>query len=68
MSRRKQLPFVMTLRMDRQLAADLEDIALSLSASKAAFIRRSLRLAVQNARRAVSSDGEGHQPDERSLQ
>jgi predicted transcriptional regulator len=50
MSRRKQLPFVMTLRLDGQLAADLEEIALSLTASKAAFIRRCLRLAVENVR------------------
>ena len=46
MSRRKRLPFVMTLRLDRQLAADLENLADSESVSRAALIRRTLRLAV----------------------
>ena len=40
----------MTLRMDRQLAEELDGMAYSLKLSKAAFIRRSLRLAVESAR------------------
>jgi predicted transcriptional regulator len=51
MSRRKQLPFVLTLRLDRQLAADLQDLAASIKVSRSFFIRRSLWAAVENARR-----------------
>jgi hypothetical protein len=50
MSRRKQLPYVMTLRLDRQLSDDLENLSFSIRTSRAALIRRLLRLAVQGAR------------------
>jgi metal-responsive CopG/Arc/MetJ family transcriptional regulator len=50
MSRRKQLFVVMTLRLDQQLSEDLENLSISLKTSRAAVIRRLLRLAVQDAR------------------
>ena len=56
MSRRKQLPFAMTLRMDRQLSEDLESVSISLKTSRAAVIRRLLRLAVQDARTQRDKD------------
>jgi len=51
MSRRNQLPFVMTLRMDRQLAADLQELAASMKVSRSFLMRRSLWVTVENARR-----------------
>jgi len=49
-SNSKKHQFAMTLRLDDRLAEDLEDIAFSLSLSRAAFIRRSLTKAIRSAR------------------
>ena len=41
----------MTLRMDRQLAADLQELAASMKVSRSFLMRRSLLVTVENARR-----------------
>ena len=41
----------MTLRMDRQLAADLQELAASMKVSRSFLMRRSLWVTVENARR-----------------
>jgi len=53
----------MTLRLDRQLAVDLEQIADSLNVSKAVLIRRLLRVAAANARRLFHSDIDDEPPE-----
>ena len=40
----------MTLRLDQPMADDVEDIADSFNLSKASFVRRSIRRAIQYAR------------------
>jgi hypothetical protein len=50
MSQPKQHPFAMTLRLQHEMAAEVEDIAYTLNLSRAAFIRRSIRRAIEQAR------------------
>ena len=40
----------MTLRLETQMADDVEDIAFTLNLSKAGFVRRSIRRAIEHAR------------------
>ena len=39
----------MTLRLENQMADDVEDTAFSLNLTRAAFVRRSIRRAIQHA-------------------
>jgi hypothetical protein len=41
----------MTLRLESQMADEIEEIAYTLNLSRAAFIRRSIRRAIQYARK-----------------
>jgi hypothetical protein len=43
-------PFAMTLRLKTEMAEDVEDIAYTLNLSRAAFVRRSIRRAIEQAR------------------
>jgi len=40
----------MTLRLENQMAEQIEDIAFTLNLSKADFVRRSIRRAIEHAR------------------
>jgi len=51
MTKTKQHPFAMTLRLENQMADEVEDIAYSLNLTRAAFVRRSIRRAIEHARR-----------------
>jgi len=50
MSRPTTYPIALTLRLENQMAEEIEDIAYTLNLSRAAFIRRSIRRAIQHAR------------------
>jgi predicted transcriptional regulator len=50
MSQPKKYPVAMTLRLQEQVADEIEDIAFTLNLSKASFIRRSIRRAIEFAR------------------
>lgn len=49
MSKPHKHPFAMTLRLDQQMADEIENIAFTLNLSRAAFVRRSIRRALQHA-------------------
>jgi hypothetical protein len=51
MSKPKTHEYAMTLRLENQMADELEDIAFTLRLSKAGFVRRSIRRALEHARR-----------------
>jgi hypothetical protein len=40
----------MTLRLENRMADEVEDLAFTLNLSKAAFVRRSIRRAIEHAR------------------
>lgn len=40
----------MTLRLQNEMAEEVEDIAFTLNLSRAAFVRRSIRRAIEHAR------------------
>jgi len=50
MSKPKQHPYAMTLRLQNEMAEKVEDIAFTLNLSRAAFVRRSIRRAIEHAR------------------
>jgi predicted transcriptional regulator len=50
MSKPKQHPYAMTLRLQNEMAEEVEDIAFTLNLSRAAFVRRSIRRAIEHAR------------------
>jgi hypothetical protein len=50
MSKPKQHEYAMTLRLENQMADDVEDTAFSLNLTRAAFVRRSIRRALEHAR------------------
>ena len=50
MTKLKQLPYAMTLRLKNEMAEDVEDIAYTLNLSRAAFVRRSIRRGIEQAR------------------
>jgi hypothetical protein len=49
MSKPKQHPYAMTLRLQTAMAEDIEDLAYTLNLSRAAFVRRSIRRAIEHA-------------------
>ena len=51
MSRPTTYPIAMTLRLESEMAHEIEDIAYILNLSRVAFIRRSIRRAIQHARK-----------------
>jgi hypothetical protein len=51
MSKPQQHQYAMTLRLQQQMADEVEDIAYTLNLSRAAFVRRSIRRALEHARR-----------------
>jgi hypothetical protein len=51
MNKTIKYPVAMTLRIETQMADEIEEIAGNLNLSKAAFIRRSIRRAVQHSRK-----------------
>jgi predicted transcriptional regulator len=50
MSKPKQHPYAMTLRLQTEMAEEIENIAFTLNLSRAAFVRRSIRRAIEHAR------------------
>jgi hypothetical protein len=50
MSKPKQHSYAMTLRLQDKMAEEVEDIAYTLNLSRAAFVRRSIRRALEHAR------------------
>ena len=50
MSKPKQHSYAMTLRLQSKMAEEVEDIAFTLNLSRAAFVRRSIRRALEHAR------------------
>jgi hypothetical protein len=51
MSKTIKYPVAMTLRIESQMADEIKEIACHLNLSRAAFIRRSIRRAIQHARK-----------------
>jgi predicted transcriptional regulator len=51
MNNPKEHQYAMTLRLQQQMADEVEDIAYTLNLSRAAFVRRSIRRALEHARR-----------------
>ncbi len=51
MSRPTTYPIAMTLRLESEMVHEIEDIAYVLNLSRVAFIRRSIRRAIQQARK-----------------
>ena len=49
MSKPKQHSYAMTLRLQNRMAEEVEDIAYTLNLSRAAFVRRSIRRALEHA-------------------
>lgn len=45
-----KLPYAVTLRLPNSMADDIEDIAYTLNLTRAAFVRRSIRRAIEHAR------------------
>jgi predicted transcriptional regulator len=45
----KQHPFAMTLRLRNEMAEEVENIAYTLNLTRAAFVRRSIRRAIDHA-------------------
>jgi hypothetical protein len=54
MSKPKRHEYAMTLRLENQMADEVEDIAFTLNLSKASFVRRSTRRAIEHARQHES--------------
>jgi hypothetical protein len=50
MSKLQQHSYAMTLRLQNAMADEIENIAFSLNLSRAAFVRRSIRRAIEHAR------------------
>jgi predicted transcriptional regulator len=50
MNKPKQHSYAMTLRLQNEMAEEVEDIACTLNLSRAAFVRRSIRRAIEHAR------------------
>ena len=46
----KQHPFAMTLRLQNEMADEIENVAYTLNLTRAAFVRRSIRRAIEHAR------------------
>jgi predicted DNA-binding protein len=49
MSKPKQHRYAMTLRLQSEMAEEVENIAYTLNLSRAAFVRRSIRRAIEHA-------------------
>ncbi len=45
-----KLPYTVTLRLPNEMAAEVENIADTLNLTRAAFVRRSIRRAIEHAR------------------
>jgi hypothetical protein len=52
MNNPKEHQYAMTLRLQQQMADEVEDIAFTLNLSRAAFVRRSIRRAIEHARQS----------------
>ena len=50
MSKPKRHEYAMTLRLEDHMADEVEDIAYTLNLTRAAFVRRSIRRAIEHAR------------------
>ena len=50
MIKTKQHPFAMTLRLQSEMADEIENVAYTLNLTRAAFVRRSIRRAIEHAR------------------
>jgi len=50
MSKPQRHEYAMTLRFQSKMAEEVEDIAYTLNLSRAAFVRRSIRRAIEHAR------------------
>ena len=51
MTRPQQHPYAMTLRLQTEMAEEVENVAFTLNLSRAAFVRRSIRRAIEHAHR-----------------
>lgn len=49
MSKPQKHEYAMTLRLQNKMAEEVEDIAHTLNLSRAAFVRRSIRRAIEHA-------------------
>jgi len=50
MKKPKTHEYAVTLRLENKMAEEIEDVAFTLNLSRAAFIRRSIRRAIEFAR------------------
>lgn len=49
MTKPKEHSYAMTLRLQNEMAEEVENIAFTLNLSRAAFVRRSIRRAIEHA-------------------